>query len=97
MEGQPERGIQEIDSMVDKILDSLVSARAKGVVTKGVDYTLLVVLLVIQYMRCGPDWNVILSTPPDIDIKNGTLVETNVDTGNIYSCDQNSKSLISSP
>ena len=88
--GGIESGKQEIDAMVDNILDSLISVRAKGVVTKGVDYTLLVMLLVLQIMRCEPgDWNAVLS-----NINNGTLDATKTDT--FYSCDQND-SLISSP
>jgi hypothetical protein len=30
------------------------NSRAKDVVTKGIDYTLLIVLLVLQYMKCKP-------------------------------------------
>lgn len=74
--------------MVDNILDSLISTKAKGVVTKGVDYTLLVMLLVLQIMRCEPgDWNAVLT-----NINNGTLDATKTET--FYSCDQND-SLIS--
>lgn len=88
--GGIESGKQQIDAMVDNILDNLISAKAKGVMTKGVDYTLLIMLLVLQYMRCEPsDWNDVLT-----NINNGTIDASKTDT--FYSCDQND-SLISSP
>ena len=72
-------------ALVEKFLGN-VSSRAKPCVAKAIDYTLLVVLLLIQFMRCSPaDFD---------DIKD--LVTTNsnetITASTLYSCDIDDKS-----
>lgn len=67
-------------AVADKIT-SLVSDRAKPCVSKAIDYTLLVFLLLLQFMRCNP------ITPEEVyqQVQENTLNTTNVSS--LYSCE----------
>ena len=63
-------------------ITGLVADRAKPCVAKAIDYTLLVVLLLLQFMRCTP-----ATSQQIIDgVSNGTFNTTSTATS-IYSCD----------
>lgn len=73
------------DNAKDKLNDglaNLVDSRAKGVITQGIDYTLLIVLLLLQYMRCAAPSISDLNLQ---DIQNTTSASELAYT--LYSCD----------
>ena len=82
-----EEAPENITENITAKVASFVSDSAKPCVAKAMDYTLLVLLLVLQFMRCSPP-----STDDLIDqLKpvNGTLNVTTIksDLQSIYSCD----------
>jgi hypothetical protein len=72
-----------VESVTNSIVNSIVNSRAKAVVTKGIDYTLLVVLLVFQYVRCEPP------TFEEIKslVENGTYTDSS-SFADLYSCNR---------
>jgi len=79
-----------MDGLVGGILDHLVNSHTNFLlVTKGIDYyTLLIVFLILQCMRCEPkDWTNILAKS-----NNGTLDVTQMTTYFILACYPGGKS-----
>jgi len=75
----------------DKLVD-MVNARAKDVVSRGIDYSLLIALLIVQFMRCGFKAGA-LQGPDDTIESVSTSVSTSVsnsididDVKDLYSC-----------
>jgi len=80
-----------VESVTNSIVNSIVNSRAKAVVTKGIDYTLLVVLLVFQYIRCEPPtFEEIKSI---VENSNGTHTDA-TSVADLYSC-SNTEGIIS--
>lgn len=75
-----ELGGEAGEGIVSSILSS-INSKAKEIVTKGFDYTLLVGLLLLQYMRCEP------ASAAEVvaSVNDGTFDTTS--TASIYSCD----------
>jgi len=81
-----EEGIEDkIDDFTKNVKDKLVdmvNARAKDVVSRGIDYSLLIALLIVQFMRCGFKADVSLGTASGLVGQDASID----DAKDLYSC-----------
>ena len=79
--------MEEAPENITAKIASLVSDSAKPCVAKALDYTLLVLLLVLQFMRCSPPSTDDLIEQLKLEDGNLNVTYIKSDLGSIYSCD----------